>query len=359
MKLVYGVSLGMLVAILGCGDGRAPGGGKKGGIEGTRVGELEVVSATESRKRTEVLPATPTEDASGVLGRIEVAAPVKAGKKDYLPEVETDWVLDVRVAGEPQLDVGKIEEAFEAEWYKAVGGCSIYGRDVRDQRWTYLIAKDGPQAVDQLKFAFDLVEVTEPDAPLADEAVYQQRLQSVTERMQRIGQATVTASLSPGEAVKRSVELLALRRECDVSAVIRLQAPSGKRFDGRQVWDVMLCLGLHWGDMDCFHWKNPSDVGDDYFFSVETSTAPGYFLPEKIAAGEVHVEDLVFVFSVPRSARPVEVFDAMQRAAEYCRKRLGGTVEVGKVEREKIEGIVGRLRGSGFTPGTDAALRLF
>lgn len=222
-----------------------------------------------------------------------------------------------------------------------------------------MIAKDGPQAVDQLKFAFDLIEVTEPDAPPASEAVYQHRLQTVTERMQRLGQATVSASLSPAEAVKRSAQLLALRRECDVSAVIRLQAPRGKRFDGRLVWDVMLCLGLHWGDMDCFHWRNVSDVGDDYFFSVETSTAPGYFLPEKIAAGEVHVEDLVFVFSVPRSARPVEVFDAMQRAAEYCRKRLGGTIQVEGAGKEKIDSVVKRLEAAGFKPGADAALRLF
>ncbi len=38
--------------------------------------------------------------------------------------------------------------------------------------------------------------------------------------------------------------------------------------------DVMLCLGLTWGDMDCFHWDNVSGTGDDYHFSVETSTPP-------------------------------------------------------------------------------------
>ncbi|HSU55623.1 MAG TPA: cell division protein ZipA C-terminal FtsZ-binding domain-containing protein [Candidatus Dormibacteraeota bacterium] len=44
----------------------------------------------------------------------------------------------------------------------------------------------------------------------------------------------------------------------------------------------MMALGLEWGDMDLFHWVNGSDNGDDSFFRVWTSTAPGYFLPEEI-----------------------------------------------------------------------------
>lgn len=74
------------------------------------------------------MPGTASEDASGVLGTIEVAGAVTSGKKDYLPEGATEWVLDVRVAGEPRLAVGKVEEAFDAEWYKDVGGmCGIRG----------------------------------------------------------------------------------------------------------------------------------------------------------------------------------------------------------------------------------------
>ena len=59
-----------------------------------------------------------------------------------------------------------------------------------------------------------------------------------------------------------------IRARFDVNVSIRLAAPDGTLFDGRDIWDVMLCLGLPWGDMDLFHWNNPSDHGDDHLFSV-------------------------------------------------------------------------------------------
>src|SRR5260370_30191308 len=128
----------------------------------------------------------------------------------------------------------------------------------------------------------------------------------------------------------------------------------------------MLCLGLNWGDMDCFQWNNPSESGDDHFFWVSTSTPPGYFLPEQIAADRVHVEDLVFEFSVPRSAAPVQVFDAMVKVVEYCQKRLGGTI-VGETRsnadlpaiRDRVVETERKLREEGFVPGSEDSLRLF
>jgi cell division protein ZipA len=236
---------------------------------------------------------------------------------------------------------------------------------VANGQWTYLVSSDGPQAVDQVKVAFNYVPLN-PDEEPPGEQQYAQRLEMVRQRMQKFGQATVTASLPPQEAAERSRALSKLREQLDMSAVLILQAPRGKRFDGKKIWDVMLCLGLEWGDMDCFHWRNESNLGDDAFFSVETTTEPGYFLPEDIAAGEVQVEDLVFVFSVPRSARPVEVFDAMTRAVEYCRKRLGGKIvdpdgdPLQPAElREQIEEVMRELRAAGFAPGVGATLQLF
>jgi cell division protein ZipA len=157
-----------------------------------------------------------------------------------------------------------------------------------------------------------------------------------------------------------------VKESLDLTAVLILQAPRGKRYDGKQAWDALQCLGLRWGDMDCFHWPNESDVGDDSFFSVETSTSPGYFLPEEVAAGRVRVEDLVFNFSVPRCARPVEVFDAMGRAVEYCRSRLGGTVVDADQNpanlaalRQQIVSVCDGLAAAGFKPGLSATLQVF
>jgi cell division protein ZipA len=325
----------------------------------------EEATWSESRERTKVLGTQGSEDVRHLLGKIDL--PPRAAvddEREYLPEPAVEWVVDVRWPGNPQLDPRAVSETLETS-REALGSFMPYGRDVANGEWTYLVSSDGPRAVDQVKVAFNYVPLNPEDAP-PGEKQYAQRLELVRQQMQKFGAATVTASLPPKEAAERSRALYELREELDMSAVLILQAPRGKRFDGKAIWDVMLCLGLEWGDMDCFHWRNESDQGDDAFFSVETTTEPGYFLPEDIAAGELQVEDLVFVFSVPRSARPVEVFDGMTRAVEYCRKRLGGTIVDPDGDplqpadlREQIEEVTQELRDAGLEPGAGATLQLF
>ena len=127
-----------------------------------------------------------------------------------------------------------------------------------------------------------------------------------------------------------------------------------------------MSLGLKWGDMDIFHWPNDSDNGDDSFFSVWTSSPPGYFLPEEIAADRLHTADLIFGFSIPRNAAPKSVFASMVKAAEYARQRLGGelldgnghALDAGATEKE-ISAIEQRLNAAGFPPGSQRTLHLF
>lgn len=139
-----------------------------------------------------------------------------------------------------------------------------------------------------------------------------------------IGAARIETPLNPEAAAARAEELELIHVKFDHTISITLAAPDGTLFDGKEIWDVMHCLGLHWGDMDLFHWENSSDVGTDHHFSVWTSTSPGYFFPEQIARGETHVSDLVFGFNVARVARPVAIGDAMLRCATYAQRRLGG-----------------------------------
>ena len=112
--------------------------------------------------------------------------------------------------------------------------------------------------------------------------------------------------------------------------------------------------------------KPTVEWGDDHFFSVWTSTDPGYFLPERIAAGEVQVQNLVFGFPVTRCCRPTEVAEAMIRSANYARSRLGGELldRNGKLFfpdtflREVRDAASGLAR-EGFEPGSAPALHLF
>jgi cell division protein ZipA len=129
----------------------------------------------------------------------------------------------------------------------------------------------------------------------------------------------VSTSRSAAEAAARAKTLVGLSDKYDRHVAFYLVANDGRQFEGRDIWDVMMCLDLQWGDMDCFHWTNRGGAGDDAFFSVETSTPPGYFLPEQIAAGQLQTSDLVFVFSLPRTYKPAEVAKRMNMAVESYR----------------------------------------
>ncbi len=330
------------------------------------IGDLVLSPASENDSRTAMLP-TPTEDARSKLGKIELTVVNRQDEeRDYLPDPAVSWIVDATIDGDPLLDPNAVSIQFSQEWREKFGSFTAYGRDVDSGRWTFLLSADGPKTVDRLKFEFDYIDHLDDETPVAEPPIYEQRLKEIERRLESFGVPKVMISVSPVEAHKRSHLLKSLKRDLDATAILILKAPPGQRFSGKKIWDVMLCLGLRWGDMDCFHWDNESGQGDDYFFSVETSTAPGYFLPEVIAADKLHTEDLVFVFSIPRCAKPVEVFDSMYRAAEYAKARLGGTILNGSSEpadftkiRQQIAYIVDELKKAGFEPGAGATLRLF
>jgi cell division protein ZipA len=335
-----------------------------------RVGgeELYVSTASASRARVRgVLPTKGSEDVSNLLGSIDSQAQPRKGesKPDYLPDTATDWVVDVRFDGDPRLDPQRVSDLFGAEWRRRHGGLTIYALDPNTKHWTFLISANGPKQVTQLKISWNFIDFTDDSAPPSSQ-VFSDREKAVREAVKTLGVANLKASLAPDEAARRAIWLREFKARLDYSPAIVLRAPQGQKFEGKDIWDVMLCLGLKWGDMDVFHWENSGGLGDDSFFSVWTSTSPGYFLPEAIAAGNVHVDDLVFGFSAPRCTEPGQVFESMVRAVQYAQRRLGGAIddEMGgeaKLDeiRRKIQAVEQESKTNGFTPGGDSALHLF
>lgn len=331
-------------------------------------GELYEMLASESEARAAaVLPTKPSEDMSHLLGKLipPGAKRVEEDEREYTPSEKVEWVVTVEFAGKPRLDPRKANDLFDTRWRKKYGPFMMFGRDAQTGLWTFAVSADGPKAVTQLKLAWDYASDLDESGPPSAE-LFEQRLAEVTKKVKKLGEARVSASLPPDEAEERAAQLEEVKALGDESAVLVLKAPKGKRFDGKDIWDAMLCLGLRWGDMDCFHWQNPSEEGDDSLFVVETSTPPGYFLPEQIAAGRLQVNDLVFGFSVPRSVAPLKVFEGMSKAVEYCQKRLGGEVvdeEGAKASlptiKKRIAEVERELRAAGFEPGKDETLQLF
>ena len=78
------------------------------------------------------------------------------------------------------------------------------------------------------------------------------------------------------------------------------------------------------------------------------------------------MDDLIFVFSVPRCRAPLQVFRAMTKAVQYSQRRMQGQItdETGReadlraIERQ-IADTEEKLRKTGFVPGLEDALILF
>lgn len=333
---------------------------------------LYLSTGSQSQARAEaVLPTQGSKDVSELLGTITFpdATPRDEDRDNYLPEEATDWIVDIQFPEGSEFEVQRLAQRFDKSFREEHGGLTLYGKDAQTGFWTYLIAADGPTSVTGLKIAWDYYSAWKgDDADIANAEKYQARLDAIESALQADSiQAVIQPNRTAEDAAARTLYLSNLPEEVDRTVVFVVVAPEGKLFEGREIWDVMLCLGLTWGDMDCFHWINPTGIGDDYHFSVETSTPPSYFLPEEIAAGRVQTQDLVFLFSLPRTAAPGEVATRMRKAVEYVQSRLGGEI-VYMIDDERydfdsaqqeIQRIEAELNKNGFPPGSDAALRFF
>lgn len=352
-----------IMTVIGCNSERDP-------MNEDPLDGLYLSTESETRARADrVLPSQGSEDARHVLGGWKPDMEATDYERDgYQPETSVEWVIDIEFPEGKGLDAAELAAVFNEKLDEAFESSVLYGIDAKTGLWTYLISADGPEKVTGLKIAYDYCSSWDEEFELATVADYEARLKAVEKTAsEHVGPCRLTPSLPPSEAVQRAQKLSGLSDKYDKYVAMYLVANEGKPFQGKEIWDVLLCLGLEWGDMDCFHWINEQDVGGDFIFSVETSTPPGYFLPEQIAAGQLQTVDLIFLFSVPRTCHPAEVAKRMDKAVQYCQKRLGGTIhytlEGEEMSRsallEKINQIDSELTDVGFTPGSGPTLQMF
>lgn len=311
----------------------------------------------------------PNEDPGLILGRMDfsdLGPGVDPEDRSYQPNPEYEWIVDVRLEGDPPLDSQEIAAAFIAVITDELDDFTIHARDFETGAWTYILPNESPQTVDQLKFAFDFVEPMPSELQPLTKRQYQARLDQIEQILGQFGKPTLTPSMPVEKAAKRSKALAQIQTSLDLVAVLSLQAPTGQHYAVRDIEPVMSSLGLERDELDCFVWENPAPFGHDFLFTVETNTEAGYF-PADDVSGESHeVEDLVFILSIPRCLKPTEVFEAMIQVAQHCQSRLGGTLvdEDGNPSdldelRQSVREVVEQLRSHGFEPGLRDTLRLF
>jgi len=326
--------------------------------------QLYIAPAGASQSRTRVLPG-PSENVSHLLKPID-GGPPRQPKAEYLPVDEVEWVIEVTWKNESPRNARDVAKLFRNTPWNTLGTKTEFGKNFATGRWTYLVSGNGPTDVKALRIAWPYFADWDSAAPEPTPDLFTKRLEAVRSAVAGWEGVVVKSEIPVPAAAARAVDLRALHQRFSSEIVLRIKAPFLRKYDGRSIWDVLLCLGLEWGDMDCFHWRNDSGVGADHHFSVWTSTPPGYFLPEQIAAKKLKAADLIFGFSIPRSINPAAVLDRMYAAAKYSQSRLGGRMVDASDEAfdlnasiEKIRIAANELTSRGFPPGSPAAMRFF
>lgn len=306
----------------------------------------------------------PSEDSSHILDSTKLMFhEVKQEPVEYKADPKREFIVDLIAAEGGSFYKKDLVKMFDYEWRTRFSS-TIFGFSNKDNAWTYVNAGDAPEVFNKIQVAIPLHEAYDENTNYD-----RKKLESyIAELEMRAKNYPIKLTIKPQEKVEDAVvkakKLKELFEEFNYEAAIVLQ--SAKTFNGMQAWDALQSVGLQWGDGDLFHWNNSSDYGHDQHFSVSTSTSPGYFFPEEIKNGNMKPQNLVFSFSVPRSADPENVFDIMVNAAKYCQKRLGGQLldiygQPFDMQRSKaqITELVKGMEAKGIKPGSNEALITF
>lgn len=330
--------------------------------------EYTISTASESKERAKsVLPLKGKEDVSNIL-TLELKNPQvseESEDKEYFANEKFDWILIIESLKESYFKRDSVSKHFDNKWREKHNYPWIYCIPKGDSKWTYFSSsEDESKEYSKVALGWKLYDPLEDPPTVYDEKTLKEYKKSVSKISRKLKSDVVSENYTVEQAVSKSKELSDFVPNNNQYSIIILKAK--KEFEGKEIWDVMMSLGLKWGDMDLFHWNNDFEYGDDQLMSVWTSTNPGYFFPEEIAAGRVQTEDLIFGFSIPRSISPEQVLEVMYKASKYAQSRLGGEVlnEHGhpfnlEIEKIKVKKVITDLNNNSITPGIGDALYLF
>jgi hypothetical protein len=309
----------------------------------------------------------PSEDASYILDTNNLSFPEivrETENVEYKAEPEREWIINLIPTDGALFKREDFNKMFDYDW-RSNYPSTIYGFSPEESRWTYANAGDTPDVYSKLQVAIDIQDVFSEDSPNYEPQKLNRYLYELQKRVKKYPIKLKIEQTEPVEsAIAKAKKLVQLHKEFNLDAIIVLQAD--KKFLGLEMWDALQSVGLKWGDGDLFHWSNDKDYGHDQYFSVWTTTEPGYFLPEEIKDENMNPQNLVFGFSIPRSADPKNVFEIMLNAVKYCQKRLGGQILDRNMkpfsdekQRQELSEFLKRMERNGLNAGSNKALRMF
>jgi hypothetical protein len=307
-----------------------------------------------------------SEDASYILDTNKLSIPQvqkETDEVDYKADPERDWIINLKQVNGGLFKKEDLSKTFDT--WRSEFQSEIYGFSPEDKRWTFVFAGGSPETYEKIQVAINLQGVYNEETPTYDPKKLEQYVLELEKRIKNYpAKLKLEQTETVDDAVAKAELLVELYQEFNRDAIIVLQKDNG--FKGIEVWDALQSVGLKWGDGDLFHWDNNSKFGGDQHFSVWTTTEPGYFLPEQIKDGVMNPENLVFGFSIPRSADPIDIFEMMLNSTKYCQKRLGGTIlnKNGEIfneenERKELGDLITKMKAKGIVTGSDKALVMY
>lgn len=278
------------------------------------------------------------------------------------PDSSADVVVEVEVA--PPVDLAAVRAVAKP---RPEGILTFVKGMLADGKWQFVEDDNATGPYTRVAVEISFVDV---DGPVS-QATVEAQIGWARSALGKLGKRAPTASMTSAQALARATAAFALKKTLTDEALdmgIVIAAPSGKKFAGRLVWDVVYSAGFQWGDGDYFYWVPSAETDVSQGIGMGTSTGTGYFMPEWVVKndGSADVDDLEMSFDVARTWQPEAVFDVMTRATSYMSRRLGGTVlgHDGKpfdeaAMRARISSIAKSMAAVGITPGSGLALRVF
>jgi len=237
--------------------------------------------------------------------------------RDYGPDPIAEYAL--AIPARAVFPIAQLSSAITPALRDYFARPTLYVR-TPEGRVTYMVSADGPKQATEIIAGWRLGV---QDNDLA---------QTITAGAQGLAGWLATrpegfAAVEP-DAAEIAARHQAARRIIEVEpndvAIVALPKPSSQKFDGKKLWHTLHALGLRWGDLDQFQWRDPTDQTDYLFWAEVDDGELGYALPEEIAAGHQHFQSVCFTFNIARTPHGAHVLKEMARAAEAFAKELNG-----------------------------------
>jgi len=108
------------------------------------------------------------------------------------------------------------------------------------------------------------------------------------------------------------------------SISLYLVAPEGSSYNGYELLQTLLSVGLRYGKQCIFHRYTQKESQDNVLFHCASASAPGTFDLSKM--GIFSTEGLCFFFSSDEVENPVQAFDCLLETIDQLVEDLGGQV---------------------------------